>query len=81
MTVDGQEETEPAAPEAAGQAHLHPTGKNITTMTTNTSMTMGMSTAMSHDHDHDHGEDTTITTTPPRATSGRSSTASPCPRR
>ena len=45
VTVDGQEETEPAAPEAAGQDHLHHGEKHHHHDHEHT-----------HDHDHEHHE-------------------------
>ena len=52
VTVHGQEETEPAAPEAAGQDHLHHHGEEHH----HHEHDHGHEHGHNHDHSHDHGE-------------------------
>ena len=54
VTVDGREETEPAAPEAAGQDHLHHHGEEHHHHEHEHGHEHGHE--HHHDHDHDHGE-------------------------
>ena len=58
VTVDGQEETEPAAPEVAGQDHLHHHGEEHHHHEHEHGHEHGHSHEHHHDddHDHDHGE-------------------------
>ena len=82
VTVDGQEEVEPPPRRPPVRPISTTTGKNITT--TNTSMGMSTATATSTTMmmtTTTGRSTTTIITTPLRATSEPSSTASPCPRR
>ena len=57
VMVDGQEETEPAAPEAAGQDHLHHHGEehHHHDHEYDHGHEHGHSHEHHHDHDHDHG--------------------------
>ena len=56
VTVDGQEETEPAAPEAAGQDHLHHHGEEHHHHDHEHEHDHGHEHGHNHDHSHDHGE-------------------------
>lgn len=57
VTVHGQEEVEPAAPEAAGQAHLHHHGEEHHHHDHEHEHDHGHEHGHEHHHDHDHGEE------------------------